>query len=308
MLKKFNSHNVTWLNVQKPTQEEVRNLMLQYKLHPLVAEELMSPTFKPKVNLHSDYIYLILHFPFLKKDGQYIKFVSKEIDFVIGKDFLITTSYDDNINSLEEFEKIFEVDSILSSENEEDNHAGYLFYYIVQKMYETLLDELDYLENQQKEMEKFIFNGEEKRMVKEISKMGHNLLDFKQATVHHKEALDSLEIAGEHLFGEEFSHYLRRVNDKYRKVYHLLKTSQENLKELRETNDSLLTTKQNETMKIFTILAFVTFPLSLLASLFGMNTIHTPVVGINHDFWFIILGMLSATGMMFAYFKFKKWF
>jgi magnesium transporter len=81
----------------------------------------------------------------------------------------------------------------------------------------------------------------------------------------------------------------------------------ESLHELRETNNSLLTTKQNETMKRFTILAFVTLPLTLLATLFSMDTKETPVVGLPHDFWIIIGIMFLAAGAMFVFFKRKKW-
>ena len=307
MLKKYTSQNITWIDLEKPTQEEVRHLMGQYKLHPLVAEELLLPTFKPKVDLHRDYIYLILHFPFFKRTNKKSECINREVDFIVGKDFIITTRYE-SVRPLEQFSKIFEVDSILNSEDENTNHAGYLFFYLALKLYEALLNELDHVEDRQKEMEKFIFSGEEKKMVKEISKVSHNLLDFKQATVHHREVLESLELAGEKFFGSDFSYHLRSISDKYRKVSHIVKTNQENLKELRETNDSLLTTKQNESMKIFTILAFVTFPLSLIASIFGMNTIETPIVGSNNDFWWIVTGMLTATILMFSFFKYKKWF
>jgi magnesium transporter len=82
----------------------------------------------------------------------------------------------------------------------------------------------------------------------------------------------------------------------------------ESLHELRETNNSLLTTKQNETMKVFTILAFVTLPLSLIASIFEMNTRYTPIIGLPFDFWIIIGGMAVMSIAMFSFFKFKKWF
>ncbi len=307
MLKKYSSKNITWIDIEKPTQVEVRDLMRKYKLHPLVAEELLLPTFKPKVDLHTNYIYLILHFPFFKRTKKGSECINREVDFIIGKDFIITVRYE-SVRPLERFSKIFEVDSILNSGGEDTNHAGYLFFYQALKLYEALLNELDHIEDKQKEMENLIFHGEEKRMVKEISRVSHNLLDFKQATIHHGEVLESLELAGEQLFDKDFVYYLRSINDKYRKVSHIVKTNQENLKELRETNDSLLTTKQNESMKIFTILAFVTFPLSLIASLFGMNTIKTPIVGIENDFWWILAGMFTATILMFSFFKYKKWF
>ena len=80
----------------------------------------------------------------------------------------------------------------------------------------------------------------------------------------------------------------------------------ETLEELRNTNSALLTTKQNEIMKLFTILAFITFPLTLFTSMFGMNTIATPIVGGTNDFW-MILGIMGVVSIgFFAYFKYKR--
>ena len=306
MIKKYTSQNITWIDMEEPNREEVKSLMKEYKIHPLVADELLIPTFKPSVDLYNNFIYLILHFPAFKhtngKEGNY----NREIDFIIGKDFFITTHYG-SVNSLHRTSKMFEIETILNNENQLE-HAGYLFYYVVQQLYKSLIEELDYIENLQEDLEKNIFGGNEKQMVKEISRVSHNLLDFKQAVSHHKETLDSLEIIGTEFFGKDFSYYLKNISNKYRKVSHIVDTNMENLRELRRTNDSLLTTKQNETMKIFTILAFITFPLSLIASIFGMNAIFTPIIGAKGDFWVIIGGMIVVTGLMFWFFKYKKWF
>jgi len=306
MIKKYTSQNITWVDIEKPNRNEIKSLMTEYKIHPLVADELLVPTFKPSVDLHQNLIYLILHFPTFNHSKNEVGNHNQEIDFIIGRDFFITVRYD-SINPLHKSSKAFEIETILNNDKQWE-HAGYLFYHVVQQLYKTLIDELDYVENLQEEMEKGIFGGNEELMVKEISRVSHNLLDFKQATSHHKETLDSLEIVGSKFFGDDFSHYLKDINSKYRKVSYILDTNMENLKELRRTNDSLLTTKQNETMKIFTILAFVTFPLSLIASIFGMNAVFIPVIGTSGDFWYIIGGMVMATGLMFWFFKHKKWF
>ena len=79
------------------------------------------------------------------------------------------------------------------------------------------------------------------------------------------------------------------------------------LDELRETNNSILTTKQNEIMKTLTILAFIVVPLATLSQIFGMNVTHTPLVGLPYDFWIIIGIMLGLALAMFGYFKYKKW-
>jgi magnesium transporter len=93
----------------------------------------------------------------------------------------------------------------------------------------------------------------------------------------------------------------------YDRLANEMKSNRASLLELRDTNNSLLTTKQNEIMKIFTIMAFVTFPLSLFASLFGMNTVGTPILGNRLDFWIIVGIMFAAASVFFAFFKYKKW-
>jgi len=93
----------------------------------------------------------------------------------------------------------------------------------------------------------------------------------------------------------------------YEHVRHALMNARELLAELRTTNDSLLYAKQNEVMKTLTIMAFVTFPLTLLAGIFGMNTAYTPLVGRSYDFWIVIGIMLALTVLFFSFFKYRKW-
>ena len=69
----------------------------------------------------------------------------------------------------------------------------------------------------------------------------------------------------------------------------------------------MLTTKQNETIKTLTIMAFITFPLTLFSSMFGMNTEGTPIIGHQYDFWIIIAVMCTVAVFFFAFFKYKKW-
>ena len=79
------------------------------------------------------------------------------------------------------------------------------------------------------------------------------------------------------------------------------------LHELRETNNSLLSTKENETMRILTIMALLTFPLALLVSILEIDTVNNPIRHMPYDFW-IILGIVIAVGAsMYLYFKHKKW-
>ncbi len=303
MISRYTYKKLVWVDVQSPTQEEVRQLMDEFGVHPLVADELLAPTLRPKVDLFPNFIYLILHFPTISHnhDGGH----DIEIDFVVGKDFLITTHYD-HIDTLHEFSRIFEVNSILEKSNIGD-HGGYILFSILRELYKMLDRELDHINHDFSDIEAKIFGGHERDMVTAISGLNRDLLNFKQALRPHKEVLESFEVAGARFFGKEFDYYLRTTIGEYFKISNILDGHRETLLELRRTNDSLLTTKTNETMKFLTIMAFFTFPLSLAATIFGIHAGGTPIVDSPLGFWMILGLMFAGATSMFAFFKYKKW-
>jgi len=304
MLTKRKIDDVTWIDLESPTKEEVQILIDEYMVHPLAAEELLSRTMRPKVDLFDEHLYLILHFPTVihPVDNHY----EQEVDFIIGKDFLITAHYQP-IKTLKEFADNPEIADIIKERERYNADAGILFFKMIQRMYALATQDLDSITRSMKHIEEQIFGGHEHSMVKAISKTRRKLLDFRIATRPHREVLESLKEVGEDFFGEGFSYHLNAISAEYYKVYTIFENNSETLAELRETNNSLLSTKTNDTMKTLTILAFVTFPLSLVASIFGMNTNILPIVGHPQDFWIIVGGMFIATIGFFAFFRFKKW-
>lgn len=307
MLNKNQYKNITWIDLEKPTQDEVRGLIEEYSLLPIVADELLSPTIRPKVDVTSDFIYLILHFPTAhshKEKGQNVR-QTIEIDFIIGKDFIITAHYD-NIDELHNFSKVFEVNSILDR-SDMNKHAGFMFFYMIQHLYKVMMNKVENVDALLDDVESKIFEGHEKDMVIEISRLNRILLTFNESMSTHKEVLESFEIAGEQFFGNEFRYHLRSILGEYYKVSGAIQNARDYLVELRETNDSLLSTKQNEIMKVLTIMAFTTFPLSVVAGIFGMNAVDTPVIGSPGDFWIIITFMVALTAIFYLYFRYRKW-
>jgi len=304
MITRYTHKGVTWVDLESPTQSEIRQIMKEYSVHPIVAEELLLPTLKPKVEFYEkNFIYLILHFPAFKHTHSTQQ--NQEVDFIIGRNFIITTRYD-TIDPIHKFSKVFEVNSILDKSGIGE-HAGYIFYFMIKKLYRALEHELEYITDALREIESRIFEGREQEMVVELSGVSRDLLNFKQALSLHKDVLESLEPAGAEFFGDRFRYYLKGIIGEYYRVQNGIEANLHSLAELRETNNSLVSTKQNEVMKILTIMAFVTFPLSLIASIFGMNTKYLPVVGSPYDFWIITGVMAAAAVAFFLYFKHKNW-
>jgi magnesium transporter len=76
---------------------------------------------------------------------------------------------------------------------------------------------------------------------------------------------------------------------------------------LETTNATLLSSKINEVMRLVSFMAFILAPVTIIGTLFQMNTQFTPIIGNTNDWW-IVLGFicLGCIGL-FAYFKKRKW-
>ena len=314
MIKQFRHQDITWVDVTNPTKEELAQISRDYKIHSLVESEASSPSARSRVDLYDNYLYLILHFPECHSCVLPTKKTKltkpelgnlQEIDFILSQDFLITIHYK-NIPVLDEFSQIFETSFSKKSTDSKEN-CGLLFFQILLQIYRSLDDDLNLLTNTLKKAESNIFNGREKEMILVLSNINQDLLDFSWSLKGHDRILKSLTEYLEVLFPNKFKHHSRALFNTYWRIYGTISNLRDLFTELRTTNDSLLTTKTNEIMKILTIMAFTTFPLTVFTSTFGMNTINTPIIGQNYDFWIIVAIMLVAVASMFIFFRYKRW-
>ena len=307
MTRTHTYRGIVWIDLESPSDDDVSSLIKRYDLHPLVGEELKRPSSVAKIDFFKDYIVAVLTLPVrVKEDDRYV-IADRDVNFVIGKNFLIT-SRKDTIEQLEYFSKVFEANSILNK-NEKIEHAGHLFYYMVMRIYAGMCQDLENIKDALLTAETRIFKGDERRMVEVLSDLNRELIDFKQtARIHHKIWEEMIENADKHLFGQDFSVYVRDIRDEFNVIHELVINTRELMTDLRETNDSLLNAKQNEIIKILTIISFIFYPLSLIVALFSIPAVHMPIIGSAYDWTIIVVLMLAVAGVMLWYFKRKKWF
>ncbi|MEI6420046.1 MAG: CorA family divalent cation transporter [bacterium] len=304
MLKKYTFNKVTWVDVENPTKEDIDTLLNEYNLDPEIAQELTLPTYKPRVKSYGDYLYMVLHFPAFKHShGEEPK---QEIDFVIGKDFIITGRYNP-IDQLEKVIKIFEVNTLLNK-NDSTSDAGHLFYFIIKELFKSVIDEIDFVNDSLKNIERKIFQGKEKEMVIALSKVSRNLLEFKNIIMSQNETITNFEQYGRSFFNKNLSYSLSNIVSEHYKIEQSIEKNIILLQELRETNNSLLSTKQNEIMKTLTIITFIVMPFSIVNGFFQILTVNTPLIGHRYD-WYLIVGTETfLVGCMYTYARKKKWF
>jgi magnesium transporter len=306
MISTYTNNKISWIDLENPTKEEVRSVMEKYDLSPEVAEDLLDPTVRTRADIYSDFVYFVLHFPIqTHKKNQPFDRRAEEIDFIIGKNFLITIHYSP-IQTLISFNKALETDSLLRHDYITKN-SGTLFVHILNKMYTAVQDKISDIQTSLSQYEEDIFNGKEKEMVSELSNINRVLIYFKESLFSHQSIFTTLKSISQNLFGKDFETYTAHLLNEYNKSKLSLESTKSYADELRQTNDSLLSTKQNEIMKTLTVVNFIVLPLTLLAGVFGMNTEHTPITGHPLDFWILASFMFCLGLVAFLIFKRKKW-
>lgn len=296
---------IAWLDMISPTDDEIANIIKRYDLHSLVGEELKSENTLAKMSQYEDYMLVVLRLPMRKRNGNSYEIEEREVDFVIGKNFLITCR-SGGIEQLDYFAKIFETNSILNRD-ERIEHGGFLFYYMMKRIYAGLIEDLNNIKDSLVRTESRIYRGDERKMVEVLSSLSRELIDIKQTVRIHHDIWDDMVDADKSLFGGSFTAYIKDIRDQFNSIHEHIVNARELLADLRETNDSLLTTKQNETIKVLTLMAFVTFPLSLFVAIFALPSENVPIMGSKYD-WIIIVGVIVAIAIaMLAYFKKKRW-
>ncbi|MBI4132621.1 MAG: magnesium transporter CorA family protein [Candidatus Sungbacteria bacterium] len=302
-MQTLKARSLAWHHLHTPSAADLKWVRQHFHFHSMVLDELTQPTARPRVESYDDHLYLVLHFPLF--DPRERKTHSAEVDFVFTKKELVTVAYE-SIPPLDDFFR-----KCSTEKSCEDLYASkttaHLLFYVLKELYAFALRELDHIQDNVNRIEEEIFSGREREVVEELSVVRRDIIDFRRAIKPQLMTLESLAEHGVVMFGPALQPFFNGLIGEFTKVWDLLENNKEALDALYDNNATLLEVKQNDTMKILTIMAFTTFPLMLFTALFSMDTIATPIIGSPYDFWIIVSIMLAATVSMFLFFKRKKW-
>lgn len=146
-------------------------------------------------------------------------------------------------------------------------------------------------------------------MVRALSEIGRVLLRFDTSLVRHAEPLGLFleALASPAFFGKSFSKVAARIESERAHAEALVSSFRAVAKELRETNNSLLSTAQSEVMKIFTGITVAVLPLNFIAAALTIPAEHTPILGTHFDFWIVVIIMAIVEVFVLAFLRLKKW-
>ncbi len=303
MLKTYHHKKNTWFNFIQASKDNFHPLAKKFNINPYIQSKFLNKSNRDKVIILDDNIYLSLHFPDLKNED----YVSQEIKFIIGKDYIITNQEIKN-EGLDRFKEVFESNATFEKNYEHDSCIVYIFLHMIEKIYENMIFELNNLEIKIDEIEENIFKGKEKYMVKKISETNRDLLDFRKNIRSHRETWNIFLKLSREFFKKESSYNsLESILISYEKTETMAQDLTDLLHDLRDTNNSLLTSKQGEMAKTFTLIAFLTMPATLFYTIISLPAAQNFFGNHLQDFWLIMAISSVLFILMLSYTIHKKW-
>lgn len=294
---------MTWIDIESPTKRDILYLKRRFNLHPIVLDELSFPSHRSRIENYRRYIFMIFHVPYLNKETRDIR--PRELDIVITKKHLITVWQKNILPMGALFDQCNMYDE--AKRNYMNETTGHLFYYIIHGILEYIAPKLEFIEDGVDHVEEEMFRGKERKAVTEISLLQRMIIDFRRIIEPQKPFFDSLFVEGVQFFDSKLEPYFYDLSGSYSRILNLLLMHKETVESLAKTNQSLLTTKTNDVMKVLTVFASIALPLTLITGIFGMNT-SLPFSGkAETDFWTIVFIMAITTVVLLVFFKKQRW-
>lgn len=257
---------VTWVNVEKPTQNEMQFLASKYRFHPLALEDCVSRIQIPKIDRYGDYIFLILHFPALKDGGQIV--VPSQLSIFLGKDYLVTVHQGD-IKPLS--------DLFSSCKRDEQtrravvcNTTGYTLYRLVDSLVDSLFPILDNILRELDEIEDKVFD-EKVEAVREVTLLRRKIADLRRIVFPLKRVVPELAKEVNRFSNTDLTKYFSDIQDHIDKLWETLEACKETIEIYKDTDFMLSTEKSNKILAILTIIFTLTIPYTVIGTIYGMN-------------------------------------
>jgi len=295
-------NDLTWVNIERPTEQETEYLAQNYPFHPLDLDDCLSRIQRPKIDEYKEYLFLVLHFPVFNKQTRAT--TPSQVSVFIGENYLITL----HKGELKPLVKLFRECQLEEEARQEHFSQGssYLLYRIVDRLVDYCLPILNRISANIEEIEDNIFASKGMpRAIEDISVLRRDVISFRRIIWPMRAVIGSLEPKIRRFTKMDLAVYFGDMIDHVDKIWDALDEYKEIIVGLNDTHDSLATNRTNEVMRMLTVIAVILLPITVIASIWGMN-IPLPFQNSTHSLLFVFLFMAVIIGGMLLFFRRKR--
>ncbi len=298
----LSAQGLTWVHVTAPDQEVATELAERFGWHPLDVEDILSKRQRPKVDDYPEYLFAVLHFPWYDSSVQRLN--AAELDIVLGPDYLVTMP---NV-------PLLPVDRLFNrcAEDEEFRNelfakgSGRLLYEVLDDLFDYCFPILDKIAHKLDKIEDDIHEVRSEELVRDISNVKQEIISYRKIMKPQRPTLRVLERKVERFLPEDLELYFDDIVDASERIWDVLDNYKEVVEALEDTNESVIAHRHNDVLRVLTVFSVILLPLTLIASVFGMNVVY-PGEGTHAAFWAIIAIMVLTIFAMLGFFRWKRW-
>jgi len=303
------AEGLRWVKIDRPRALEWGWLEEHFEFHGLDLEDVLSRNERPKIDEYDDYLFIVLHFPIFDRSVRRLN--AGELDIFVGEDFLITIPN----QPLQPVEYLFERCRAKEELREQifSKGSGYLLYRIVDDSFDYCFPMLRKIETKLDAIEEQIFSGRSEELVRDISNAKQEIINFRKVIRPQRPVLRDLEGVKHRFLAPDLDLeiYFDDIVDAHERIWDLLENYKEVIEGLEETNESVISHRVNDILRVLTAISVIVLPLTMIASIFGMNVGlpggADPSGGTTVSFWVIVGVMVAILVGMVTYFRRRGW-
>jgi len=294
--------DLTWVNIENPTEQETEYLAKNYSFHPLDLDDCLSRIQRPKIDKYKDYLFLVFHFPVFNKEARVT--TPSQLSVFIGEKYLITL----HKGELKPLVKLFKECQRDEESRQEylSEGSGFLLYRMIDRLVDYCLPILNRVLDNIETVEDDIFSDRKRGTVKEISLLRRDIISFRRIIWPMRAVIGSLEPRVRRFAKEDMEAYFGDMTDHVDKIWDALDEYKEIIEGLSDTYDSLASNRTNEVMRMLTVIATILLPITVVASIYGMN-IPLPFQNSSYSLAFVFFVMLVVISSMLIFFRHQRW-
>jgi magnesium transporter len=266
-IAELSANGLTWIHVDQPGPLEAALVAERFGFHELDIEDVLSKRQRPKIDEYESYAFIVLHFPFYDKTVQRLN--AAELDIFIGSDFVITLPNVELLPVTHLFDRC-EKDEELRDEIFSKG-SGYLLYHVLDDLFDYCFPILDKIGWKLDAIEDDLFEGGSDEIVRDISNTKQEIIAYRKIIKPERATVRSLERYTQRFLPEDLELYFDDIVDAAERIWDLLDNYKEVVEALEQTNESIISHRQQYRLQILTVFSVIFLPLTLISGIFGMN-------------------------------------
>jgi len=304
MLKTIQYQNLTWHDIENPGKKELTFLKNNFKIDPLVLEEVTCPSQRPWAEEFEHCFYAVVHVPLFDLKSRVT--TPGELDIIITKNHLITSHLGTNLPLKSIFTKINKDPKMRQLAMSKS--VGFLFYFVLNELISSCFPKINHINEQIDKIEKDIFADNNRSMIKETSMVKRDILSFRRTLKPQKNIIESLVQKKYNFLEESLNKYFYDLIGTNIRVWNALENTKEVIESLEETNNTLVSHRMTQTIRFLSAISLITFALSVTTGIFSVLPFaNFAIAHEKNTFWFIILFMLLVVLFLWIIFRKKRW-